>query len=85
MLLNYDDALKKASEYLNTVDNIKKFCDQHKLNYANTLRIKNNQSKTKFPYIISNILIIFGNEVTIKKICFEIKSIDHGTDSNSAK
>ena len=82
MLLSYDDALNMASEYLNTVDNIRKFCQQHNLNYANTLRIKNNQSKTKFPNIISNILIIFGNEVTIKKICFDIKKFNHGTDTD---
>ena len=83
MLLTYDDALKKASEYLSKVDNIRKFCDEHNLDYANTLRIKNNKSKTKFPNIISNILIIFGNDVTIHKICFDIKTFNHGTDANN--
>jgi len=83
MLLTYNEALKMASNYLNKVDNIRKFCEEHNLDYANTLRIKNNTSKTKFPNIISNILIIFGNNVTIHKICFDINLIDHGTDTNT--
>jgi hypothetical protein len=83
MLLTYNEALKMASEYLSKIDNIQKFCHEHDLDYANVLRIKNNKSKTKFPNIISKILIIFGNDVTIHKICFDINTYKDGTDSNN--
>lgn len=83
MLLTYDEASKRASAYLKKIDNLKKFCYEHNLDYPNTLRVKNNKSKTKYPNIISNILTIFGNDVTIQKICFEIKPKKHGTDTNN--
>lgn len=85
MLLTYDEAVKVAVKHLGKIDNLKKFCHEHQLNYANILRIKNSKTKTKYPNIISNILTIFGNDVTIHKICFDIKVNEHGTEPNSKK
>jgi hypothetical protein len=77
MLLPYNKAFEKAQKHLVKIDNLKKFCNGHNLNYYNVLKIKNNKASSDFPILISKILTIFGNDVTIMTF-FKLNKRDEG-------
>lgn len=70
-LFSYDQAVDIVIEYLNSIENIKEFCDTNNLGYKNVIYFKNNPYKKEFPNLICKILVIFGNDVSVKKY-FEI-------------
>ncbi len=66
--LSYKEATNLVIQHLNTLENIKEFCMKHELGYKNVIYLKNNPDKKKFPLLVSKILAIFGNEVSIETV-----------------
>ena len=66
MLLDYNKALELASDYLDTVPNLNKFCFEHQLGYQNVINIHRKNKKKPYPKLVSKILTIFGSNVTIQ-------------------
>lgn len=66
-LFSYDQAVDRAINCLNSVENIKEFCENNNLGYKNVIYFKNNPYKKHFPLLICKILSIFGNDVSIEK------------------
>lgn len=71
----YEEAEEMVAEYLNSIKNVKLFCNQHNLCYLNVLEIRRRKAKTAYPKIVKKVLELMGYEVE-QKLCFELKKPD---------